>query len=300
MLSKKATKMSVRRKLQFLVCLGGLGVLVSLYLLKMHIAPDSTSGICEINSIVSCQAVNTSAYSEMFGVPVAWLGAYFFPALREAPLSCLPDLGVIWFTGVIWLSAKLLQCHNNEVLGGLMVWSLGGVGTVLYLVYAEVQLGAICPACTVVQACALLTAVICYTMRRMLSPTTTIWKIAQALRGFIFFMGAVAALSWFFFNVRPPTQMEATASFTQCLAAKGITVYWLEGCSHCDVQRELFGKSFLQLPNVECSADEAACTKMEIEGTPTWILGAERREGVQDLKSLAEWTGCAYNNDDTA
>ena len=61
----------------------------------------------------------------------------------------------------------------------------------------------------------------------------------------------------------------------------------------------LFGKQAgAELNYVECGKPEQLpkqyerCQAAQIRAVPTWtLLNGERREGVQQLKSLAEWSG---------
>lgn len=57
--------------------LGGLGV--SLYLGRQH-HPSTPPSICNVDDVFNCDAVNSSAWSEVAGVPIAFLGAGFYAA----------------------------------------------------------------------------------------------------------------------------------------------------------------------------------------------------------------------------
>ncbi|MFQ5710361.1 MAG: vitamin K epoxide reductase family protein [Candidatus Geothermarchaeales archaeon] len=62
----------MRRTLTFLTLLGALGVFISLYLLFVHYSETYVCGVGD------CDYVNKSAYSEVFGVPVALLSLLAF------------------------------------------------------------------------------------------------------------------------------------------------------------------------------------------------------------------------------
>ena len=76
-----------------------LGILVSLYLTYLHYAPLFNLGqgiTCNFGDNLNCDIVLTSDYSEIFGIPVALIGAlsYLFIfivafSLRHAPLNIL-------------------------------------------------------------------------------------------------------------------------------------------------------------------------------------------------------------------
>jgi protein-disulfide isomerase/uncharacterized membrane protein len=54
-----------------------MGTGVSLYLGRQH-HPAFAESACNINEVFNCDVVNTSAYSELFGIPVALLGTGFY------------------------------------------------------------------------------------------------------------------------------------------------------------------------------------------------------------------------------
>jgi glutaredoxin len=66
--------------------------------------------------------------------------------------------------------------------------------------------------------------------------------------------------------------------------------YW---CPHCAEQKALFGEAAKELPYVECDPSGVnprpdLCEKVGVKSFPTWVVGGERREGVQSLETLAE------------
>lgn len=78
------------------------------------------------------------------------------------------------------------------------------------------------------------------------------------------------------------------------LRSKGVIFYGAFWCQHCFHQKALFGQQAgNRLPYVECAKDAAgaqACSAAEVLAYPTWVMGKERRVGVQSLKDLAAWT----------
>jgi uncharacterized membrane protein len=119
-----------------IVCLLGLGV--SGYLTYEHFT-SSSSLACSDNGVVNCLKVTTSSYSEVAGVPVALLGLIFFAVMLVFQLPVMwrrTDPAVRWIR-----------------LG----WALAGLGTVLYLFYAELfEIDAICLWCTSVHVLTLI------------------------------------------------------------------------------------------------------------------------------------------------
>lgn len=111
-----------------LLCLAGLGV--SIYLTITHF--DKHALVCVSNATFNCEKVTTSPQSEIFGfIPVAMLGLFFFVPMLAL---CLPRS---------WASP-----HRMVHLARLAL-SVVGVGTILYLISAELFLvKAICLWCS--------------------------------------------------------------------------------------------------------------------------------------------------------
>lgn len=92
-----------------------------------------------------------------------------------------------------------------------------------------------------------------------------------------------------------PGQLDGFAS---CLKERGATFYGAFWCSHCQNQKNMFGKSQKFLPYVECSTPNGnnqspLCTEKNITGYPAWEFADGSREfGEISLKKLAEKTGC--------
>jgi uncharacterized membrane protein len=113
------------------VVLSGLGFGVSGYLTFEHYT-SSTSLSCPAGGgAVDCLKVTTSVYSMIHGVPVAVLGLVFFAVMA------------------ILQSPQAWQLQRQYVRVARVVWSLAGIGTALWLIYAELfKIDAICIWCT--------------------------------------------------------------------------------------------------------------------------------------------------------
>jgi uncharacterized membrane protein len=112
------------------ISLAGLGV--ASYLTYEHYS-GSNSLVCSDKGIVNCLRVTTSSYSKVAGVPVAVLGLIFFAVMLMLQLPAAwnrPEPAIRTFR---------------------VAWAAGGLGTVLYLFYAELfRIDAICLWCTAV------------------------------------------------------------------------------------------------------------------------------------------------------
>jgi uncharacterized membrane protein len=103
---------------------------VACYLTYEHFTSSSTLA-CTDNGLVDCLKVTTSSYSAMAGVPVAVLGLVFFAVMLVLQLP------------PVW------RRPEQAIRIGRLAWAVVGLGTVLYLLYAELfAIDAICLWCT--------------------------------------------------------------------------------------------------------------------------------------------------------
>ncbi|MFM7718597.1 MAG: vitamin K epoxide reductase family protein [Actinomycetota bacterium] len=106
---------------------------VSAYLTVVHYA-DPGLLLCASGGRVDCEAVTTSRWSEVFGLPVALLG-------------------LVWSVGMTALFLPGMERSPRAVLAR-RVGAIAGMASVLWLVYVEFFLvGAVCLWCTVVHGC---------------------------------------------------------------------------------------------------------------------------------------------------
>jgi len=107
-----------------------IGLGISAYETYVHFNGNHLAG-CTANGAVNCTAVITSSQSMVFNViPVAILGLAFY--VVAVPL----------FTPWAWRTD--LRLVHQARLASVIV----GIGFVLYLIYAELQIGSICEYCT--------------------------------------------------------------------------------------------------------------------------------------------------------
>ncbi len=121
---------SDRNLQKFTIICAIIGLVDSVYLTWIKLSNNTAT--C-LPGIGDCETVNTSRYSELFGVPVALLGALVF-------LSIL---------GILLLKEKIALIHEYELylLFGI---SLVGVLFSAYLTYIEIDvIHAICPFCVI-------------------------------------------------------------------------------------------------------------------------------------------------------
>lgn len=105
-----------------------IGLLIAIYLSAVHISANVTL-YCTQTAIVNCEQVITSPSSIIFGIPVAFYG-------------------VLWFAGML---ALLLLPPTAVAQKGRLIWVIGGIVAVLYLLGTELFfIGVICLWCTAV------------------------------------------------------------------------------------------------------------------------------------------------------
>lgn len=125
-----------------------LGLGACSYLFSRKLDASSPSALCEVNSVQNCDLVNSSAASELFGVPISLLGAGFFLGLGIAAflandaenrtrlfrvsalgagVGCL--YAVYLWTQMLQLGTTCPMCYAIYMSCGLLVWAgLRGLG----------------------------------------------------------------------------------------------------------------------------------------------------------------------------
>lgn len=124
------------------------GAALSAYLAYQHQqALQGVSSICNISSVISCDAVNTSRYSEIFGIPIALLGLGFYAAVGWLSFKFV-RAGDAPST-VAALDARVVSADAGRNAAGMIAGlSVLAVGYDIYLAYASYSLGSICIFCT--------------------------------------------------------------------------------------------------------------------------------------------------------
>jgi protein-disulfide isomerase/uncharacterized membrane protein len=108
-----------------LLAASAVGLSSSLYLFERKL-DQSSQAICNVSSKINCDVVNNSPASELFGIPIALLGAGFF-------------LGVAL--------ASFLRGPGSRVFSTAGLLSLAGIAYSAYLAFMSYQLGAVCVMC---------------------------------------------------------------------------------------------------------------------------------------------------------
>jgi uncharacterized membrane protein len=116
---------------RLIVLFAAIGLLVSIYMTVFRITEDQS--MCLGNG--GCSVVNSSIYSEVYGVPVSFIGIVGYSAI----------LALLAFSG------RWETLHANETILGFGL-ALTGFLFSAYLVYVEIALiKALCPFCVTSQ-----------------------------------------------------------------------------------------------------------------------------------------------------
>lgn len=109
--------------------LAGVGLGLSIYLTYEHYS-SSASFLCPANSTINCEKVTESSFSEFLGVPVALAGLFYFVVAIPLIVPAAWRSTNVWFDRARW------------------VWVAIGMISVFWLIYGELDVGAICLYCT--------------------------------------------------------------------------------------------------------------------------------------------------------
>lgn len=220
-----------------------------------------------------CDLVLNSRWSKLSGLPISFWGFLAYASLAGIAWIRRPDTR--------WKLAWMI--------------SLFGVLYSLYLTAISfLELQAACPYClTSLGLMVAILAIVVYQRPRDLSKFSwsswPLWSGAGTL-------ALVLALHLHYAGVWGKTaapedpKVRALAEHLAKTDAKFYGAYW---CPHCEDQKLMFGASAHRLPYIECSPQGARapqakiCNDARIERYPTWVIGADRREGVLTLTELA-------------
>lgn len=91
-----------------------------------------------------------------------------------------------------------------------------------------------------------------------------------------------------------PGSLNEVQQLATCLTRKGVKLYGLPYCSHCQHQREMFNTAMRFLNYIDCLRYRQYCIRQEIEVVPTWKIAGDQYERVRSLSSLASLAGCPF------
>lgn len=258
-----------------LLSLVGVGVMV--YLSKLHFDSSITAGsVCELGEGLSCGAVNASVYSEILGIPIAFLGIGFFSLVFLLSFK-KPSVGLWQF---------------------LFLFTLFNLVPSLYLTTLELTvINSICVFCEFSKVLMFLI---------LLTSGYELYRSKKMVEiGPIVFIIIVGLISVFIMYTLQKSSGESNLDLTelaQCMTDEGVVMYGSFTCIPCARQRQYFGEAFEHVVEIECNPkgenpETERCVAKGIEHTPTFIIerdGEEfgRIDGFQNAQTLAEFAGC--------
>ncbi len=238
-----------------------IGLAVSAYLLGFDLLGGRA--VCLTSS--SCDAVRSSLYARLLGIPVS-------------------AVGVVFFAGALALwRARSPRCDRS-----LEVLAAAGAGAALVFVALQLAvIRALCPYCLVAEAAAFALA---YLVLKSAPPAgqARAWAAVGAA---VIILATIYAVT----PAAPPGSAYA-AGLARHLAQSGAVFYGAYWCPHCRDQKALFGSAAALLPYVECDprgthAQAALCQARGINAYPTWEFHGQLVEGVLTLDNLARRSG---------
>jgi uncharacterized membrane protein len=257
------------------LALVGVGLMV--YLAKLHFAHDVGSGsVCELGEGLSCEAVNTSIYSEVLGIPISFLGVLYF--------------------SLIFLGTYVKQ--TKKLWAGMFLFTLFNLIPSFYL--SGLEYFVIHSICIFCEASKVLMVIILLLYGKVLMD-----KKAFPDGGKIFMIvvvGIVAALITWQLQIRAGRADYDLTELAQCMTENGVVMYGSFTCTSCARQRQIFGEAFQYVKEIECNprgenAQTELCLEKDISHTPTFIREVNgddvaKIDGLQTPEDLAKFADC--------
>jgi uncharacterized membrane protein/glutaredoxin len=243
------------------------GLVVSAYLTWLKWT-GTAAAFCLSGS--GCDIVQSSRYAMLLGVPTALWGAGLYAAIG---VLAMMGLGPPRWRWAFYLAAA-------------------GVGVSIYLTALSVLvLHATCAYC--LASAGLMVALLAVLWWRRAALPGRRPPIGSLVAGGLTAAVLVPFGAAFIFAMPSGAGGGAEAALARHLRETGAVMYGAYWCPHCQEQKDLFGAAAHDLPYVECdpkgvNARPDLCEKAGVKAFPTWVIGGQRREGVQSLSALAD------------
>jgi len=251
------------------LALAGIGILLTGYLSFVALTA-TTPVLC--SSGASCDLIQQSHWSRLFGIPVAVLGLLIY--LVIGALALLPSKRLRRWRRLFTVNVLALGFSLYLTLTGLL------------------QLEAVCGWCLASLATLLALLGVLLWRRPPTAPGTPWlnWSMSHAAL-LLCLIGVSHAYYAGLFSARPEPQLQALA---QHLKDSGAQFYGASWCPTCNQQKALFGGAAKDLPYVECSPSgrggpfALACLNAGIENFPTWIINGRRYPELISVEDLGK------------
>ena len=267
--TKKEPLTKIPRLLISILSLVGFGIMA--YLTYIHFT--EASSVCDINEKLSCDAVTTSIYSEIFGIPISIMGLGYF--------------GLTFLLSIFQRTKAFYQ-----TIFYLTVFVL--IPSYYFTALEAFVIKAFCILCETSKILMILIAGTSFVAMKEKFPTVFRMAIPIVIAGVV-----VSGVTYF-----AQTSVVAKKDYTpfvEALNEKGLVYYKSYTCSNCKKQEQMIGPAYKKLNSVEChpkgpNGNPQLCLDRGIEHTPTFMIEKngevlKKIEGVQKLEDLAKWAG---------
>ena len=233
---------------------------------------------CTVGS--ACDAVLSSRWSSLFGMPTAFWGFLTYALLAAIAWNKRSDSQ--------WKFAWIVSLFG-------MLYSLYLTSVSLFEVRAA------CPYC--LSSLALMTAIfVTVAMQRPSHLPGFSWGpwLAKTVGGTLVIVLALHLHYAGYLGKTAGPEDPWVRGLADHLSKNGAKFYGASWCPHCTEQKEIFGSSVKRLPYVECSPggpgtpQAPVCTKAGVESYPTWTINGQRFVGNQSLENLAQASNYKY------
>ena len=144
--------MNKKRGLIIILVSSLIAIIVSIYLLYQHYSIKSS--FCDITQDISCDIVNRSLYSEIFGIPVSLFALITFYIITVLTIATLRK-------------DKIFNLDEKNILNIIFYLMIISLVFALYLVYIEAfVLYAVCPLCVLLDIIILVILIVIIKLRR--------------------------------------------------------------------------------------------------------------------------------------
>ncbi len=282
----------IHKKSRFMIAaIAGFGAVITAYLTIIKLVGGEAA--CPVTG---CDQVLNSPYAILFGLPLPLFGLLAYcsmGAMAVAPWLINPEQQKKLRTQVEELTWLLLFAGGTA----MMVFS----AYLMYIMAFKIQ--SFCLYC-VVSALSSLGLFLLTVIGRELEDIGQLLMTALIV-GMVTIIGALAVYSplnnpvadegigYSITSTSNPDNIALAEHLTQ-VDAKMYGAYW---CSHCQTQKERFGKEAVsKMPYIECdekgkNPQPQLCQAANLTGYPTWEINGEYYSGVQRLDQLATVSG---------
>jgi len=262
---REVTPVAPTRPDFLILALAAAGVAIAAYLTWLKWM-GGNAAFCLSGS--GCDIVQGSRYGTLLGVPTALWGVLLYAAI-----GALAALGL---SASRWTWAFYL--------------APAGVGTSIYLTTVSVLV--IHATCAYCLASGVITVGILLVLLRRRAVLPGRRKLSALVPGALAAAILAPLGAAFIFAMPAGGGTGFEGALARHLRETGAVMYGAHWCPHCTEQKALFGDAAKDVPYVECAADAVngrpdLCEKAGVKVFPTWVMGTERREGVQSLSALA-------------